>query len=289
MYLVMTNSGPASFVKTNASAAKTLDNFVRSVTFCFAFPLFSESPRFGIINLILLAISYFLLPIQIKSRVSLLMASLVIVCLPTSPLISPAPRYLYFSAIFSMAIFAIVFYHGALQLSRKLSVTDTLCKFIIIFYVSLLVYCSYAFVNKQVKDYISFGRTSENILKTITASFPKGTRDVHIILINYPALGPEGTRYSGSMTLWGSMNLPLLEYYGKGNVGTISEFNLPELWDAKSRLYQLSEDSTISSAEFEKLTKEKNNKVYLFDPELENIHDVTGQDLLYAKELIKKS
>jgi hypothetical protein len=90
------------------------------------------------------------------------------------------------------------------------------------------------------------------------------------------------------VTLWGPLD-GLLRLYYKGNVGIISYFNLPELWDAESRLFQLSEDNTISPAEFEELTKNKENKVYLFDPKLGSIHDVTGKDYTHLKEFFNEN
>ena len=84
------------------------------------------------------------------------------------------------------------------------------------------------------------------------------------------------------------------ERNGGGVRGTIFSIEITndeeiiKVYEGSFEVYPPKKDLTFD-AEFEKLTKEKNNKVYLFDPELENIHDVTGQDFLYAKELIKKS
>lgn len=274
---------PSVWGTAGPSLLRSLYNLFQSFTFSFTFPLFSESPRLGNINLILVILFYFFSPVQIKRRLLLLMIAMVIIYLPTSRVFSPTLRYLYPSAVFSMIIFTATLYYGSIQLSKKMKVLES-AKFLIVLYVFLLAYSQLSFVSSQMEYYNRTGHILRNFLKTVKSTFPKDTLGAHLIFVNFPDVLELENPCWNRLGLWRkrSIKLTLNAYYGSSNVGQVSEVVLGEVYGGRDQLL----GKRISIREFEELIKEKGNTVYFFNSKDDSIHDVTGKDYTFLGRLV---
>ena len=170
-----------------------------------------------------------------------------------------------------------MFYCGALQLSKRVKVTEGLCRALVTFYILLLVYSNYLLVDVQLEAFNRVGNLTRNLLQTVTPPF---TKDTHLVFINVPYQLKPHFRYS----TWGME--PILGYYGRDAVvARVTMVNLLEVWNSESG-YTLLDKKPITSREFEELAMGKDNKVYLFDPKNDSFHNVTGKDYAFLRKVL---
>lgn len=295
---------------------RTFHGFYDDLTYAFGVPFVVRGKYIvnsGITTLSITALVYLFTSEEHRRRITLLMASLLVLILPLS-FLGTALHYISCLTVVSLTLSVLVLYEGsglvAERLARKAPVwlTKAVIAYGIFFslYGALLVW-NYRFVHQTAGYYHRMGNIVHSFLKTLEDSFPKGDlKKENLLLVNFPRLiePPFWPRFTLTRAvIWDNIEVPLAVHLGKDCLPTISLVNVPlddEKLYGKWKAYEKRKPhkkrkpydnevlytKDISLEEFDILSKDKNHRVYFFNLADESIREVTGYDHTGLQKLL---
>ena len=188
-----------------------------------------------------------------------------------------ANRYLYFSTALSVIFLAVIVRYSASALAaRMLPSYGDLGAGLVTGAVLLLIV---SFNVHKIHTYEPQYRDASNLFRThledIVTTFPNGTKDYNLCLINTPLDLP---RERGGFQVWegGNINYMLSILYEESNsVGVVTQLTTDLGYPISRHQGKISKE--ISNDELNIISQDSKNRVMVFNPYTEHMEDMTGK------------
>ncbi len=250
------------------------------------------------LSLAILAFMWFRSSLQYRRHLVYLFLAVLILLLPH--LLFPfGYGHIYLVSAVSVAIVAIAIYEVAAIFedyarSRFVRLAGMDIKLVLTFAVVglIVVSCNYPSVRNATTYYSRCGKTVESFAVALKETFPDGIANKHLVLVNFPHL-IEPTRKPvkrqlliGDSALPSFLRLHLKHYEVSSSITvpiplpsvTYKGRNTPlkrDYWFSGEYL-QIAGAKEIGPDEFDRLSTDESNEVFIFNPVTERIQNVTG-------------